>query len=346
VRINEVESSIVITAASLETALGNSPKLVIEALLKKKSAAVKNSAVTALSNDGFGYVPILNAPVKTLEFSRPFDRVMELCIRCLDGLFLKLPTNLSPSRLLLYIVLPAIENSRSQFLDSDEIKHGLLTVFSELYGCTLVFGREDQNFFEQIDNIFEELKHRKWDMVLLGGIDSLINSDTYHEMIQRNNIRKTGYLEAEMPGEGAAFVMLQRSGDFDLLSEAGVKIEKLDIEHIEQLGTFLKNVEMIISDRACDRKSDIAWYEETKHFWTESDNSAESIPLEIRSKRWLGNLGAAHIPMMLAVGVGWFELGSREVLSRVVVLKIPKIPPNPPFSKWGIGLTSMYMHTT
>jgi len=300
--------AVVEVAYSLETALGSTPDIVLDSLLKKKNAALKHSDITTTGRDGFGHVPIFYAPVKTLEFSRPFERSMDLCLATLERIILNAVSVVPP--LMVYIILPSIHSVRSQFFDPAEIKDGIFTVFPNLYeNCTIDFWREDENLVELLHSLLKDLSQKKWSAIILGGMDSLINNDTYQEMIRQGNIRKLGFLEADMPGEGAAFVLLKNIGNNEA-ENVGVKslnpssmqvFSSIKIEQFDFLGSLPKDVELVISNRSNNQKSEITWYEKTKHLWV------DNRPKEIHTQRWLGNLGAAQMPVMLVLGFEWLK---------------------------------------
>lgn len=317
----------IIRYACLETALGDTPETVAKALLKKQSAAIKHPFVKAESQDGLGRVPILAAPVKNLNFSRPFQRSMELFIKSFEKMIKTLSVEIENQqldwhRLLLYIILPPLNSKRSRHFDPEAISHCLFTLFPMLYGCTLKFVHDDLNTMEQIIHIVDDLDSTQWQGVIVGGVDSLINSETYQEMIDQKNIRKMGFLEAEMPGEGAALIFLQKnktsptssnlstatSSTPSIPSTPSSTIPLLQIHSVLKSAShnckkessanaeLFNNTDLIISNRYEDQKSQLVWYEKTK---------CPPIP-EIRLRRWLGYLGAAELPMLLAIGYGSF----------------------------------------
>lgn len=290
--------STVISDIALSTALGNDAKSVANLILKKNSAAIANEHITAIGKNDC-LVPVITAPMHDLQYLQPQDRIIELFLKTIDPLLLKLPKNFDFSRLLFYVLLPSRNAYRRQWI-SPEIFHKHLTLrfghqFVGIDKCTIQ-GHESHSdcsvHFNLVSEILSQENNKSaWDMVILGAVDSLIHLETIEEYITLGNIRKQGDPSGEMPGEGAAFLLLQR--------EHAVPTEKLVVKLQNTLNYLEKpKLDMIVTDRLCATHTEIEWYERSKKRWSGIS------PPEIRTQRWLGNLGAAHGPLMFALACG------------------------------------------
>ena len=67
-------------------------------LLKKNSAAIVNDHITAIGKNDC-LVPVITAPMHDLHFLHPQDRIVEIFLKTIKPLILKLPQNLDFSRL-------------------------------------------------------------------------------------------------------------------------------------------------------------------------------------------------------------------------------------------------------
>ena len=156
------------------------------------------------------------------------------------------------------------------------------------------------------EQLAQEKNKSPWDMVIFGAVDSLIDLQSLEEIIESGDIRKEGDLSSTMPGEGAAFLMLQRKTDVS----PGKWMVTIQTTPDYQESPAL---EMIVSDRRCTVDAEIQWHQRSKKLWPKLS------PPEIRTQRWLGNLGAAHGPLMLVLAYGILgELTTEENATPVV----------------------------
>jgi len=305
--------SLVISNIALSTALGNNAASIAHLLLKKTSAAITNEYLTAIGKNDC-LVPVITAPMHDLQFLHSQDRIVEIFLKTLEPLILKLPKDLNFSRLLFYVLLPASNSYRRRWISPEILHKNLILRFGHLFAdidkCTVQgheFHSDCSEHFNRISEMLSQEKNKSaWDMVIFGAVDSLINLETIEEYIASGNIRKQGDLSSEMPGEGAAFLMLQREQDVPT-ENLGVKLQNIP-DYLE-----IPRLNMIVTDRPCTTNAEVDWYERSKKLWP------SIAPPEIRTQRWLGNLGAAHGPLMFALAYGILnELISEENAAPIV----------------------------
>lgn len=306
-------NTIVVSEVTLNTALGNDAVTVARSILQKNSAARRHECIFASMEDD-STVPIIVAPMNELEHVKPQDRIIELFLKTIEPLVMKLPSNVDCSRVLFYVLLPPEQSYRKRWVYPKILHEALMSRFGHFkirVDKFVVQGYEsDSNFLGHFNRVSEQLAQEKnkspWDMVIFGAVDSLIDLQSLEEIIESGDIRKEGDLSSTMPGEGAAFLMLQRKTDVS----PGKWMVTIQTTPDYQESPAL---EMIVSDRRCTVDAEIQWHQRSKKLWPKLS------PPEIRTQRWLGNLGAAHGPLMLVLAYGILgELTTEENATPVV----------------------------
>jgi 3-oxoacyl-[acyl-carrier-protein] synthase-1 len=197
-----------------------------------------------------------------------------------------------------------------------------------------------------------ELNEGKWQAVIFGGADSLISVDACRKLHQDERLSIVGNRGGIIPGEGAAFVVLQskdaaaknatpalgylsgfsiapepHARDADI--EATVGLTTAINQAITQAGIGATDIQGIVHGLGAETVHAFEWYQTTKKLWPRSvdeqqrvavqigeieqaDIPDDPIPQIILPHMTMGEVGAAALPMRFATALAWIEYDAHQ----------------------------------
>lgn len=276
----------------IDTALCEEPLELLKAFLKKTSAE-RSIVYASVAQDKVNTSELLGAPIKKLSGLQAKDRIYALLDRSLPKLSRRCALY-DFSRILIYLCLPQPESARGLLLHNDMIRQLIYEIEPKFKSTRIVFHREEGNTLNILKRVQNYLESKNWDGVILGGIDSLVNFETYTELINTQNLRTLTNREGDLPGEGSAFVFFESEK-----TDQNMEFQLIPIPSWED--ELLKTIQLCFSNRLQDRRSQFKWYEKSHQRW------GMQVPEEISLNRWLGNVGAVYTPLLLALAKAAIE---------------------------------------
>jgi hypothetical protein len=217
-----------------------------------------------------------------------------------------------------------------------------------------------------------ELNEGTWHAVIFGGADSLISMEACQKLHQADRLYVAGKRAGIAPGEGAAFVVLQTNDsaktnttpalaylrglgvapepnarDSDL--EATEGLTSAINQAIAQAGIAATDIQGIVHNLGAETVQSLEWYQTTQQIWPRriseqqrmavqlgeierADLPDDPIPQTILPYMTMGYLGAAALPMQLAMALAWIEYDARQarwgfpIRSHLLVCDTPDAP--------------------
>ncbi len=197
-----------------------------------------------------------------------------------------------------------------------------------------------------------ELNEGKWHAVIFGGADSLISVDACRELHQDERLSCVGRSAGIVPGEGAAFVVLQtkdaaaknsisalgylngfgtapepHASDADIEATAG--LSTAITQALTQAGIAATDIQGIVHGLGAETVHAFEWYQTTQKIWPrrideqqrvavqlgeieQADLPDDPIPQIILPHMTMGELGAATLPMHIATALAWIEYDAHQ----------------------------------
>lgn len=192
-----------------------------------------------------------------------------------------------------------------------------------------------------------ELNEGKWQAVIFGGVDSLISMDTCLALNDDNRLSTSTNSSGLVPGEAAAFVVLQ-TRDLALRSSSTIKayLKGLGVaaepnaraadtqataglasainQALAQAGIVASDIHGIIHNLGAETVHSFEWYQTTQALWPrrvseqqrmavqngeikQADLPDDPLPETILPYLTMGEVGAAVLPIQLATALSWIE---------------------------------------
>jgi 3-oxoacyl-[acyl-carrier-protein] synthase-1 len=192
----------------------------------------------------------------------------------------------------------------------------------------------------------------QWQAVLFGGADSLISIDACQKLNDEERLNSVGKTEGLVPGEGAAFVVLQSEESaktnitpaLGYLRGLGIAVEpnarKADLaateglssaigQAITQAGIAAHDIQGIVHNLGAETVQAIEWYQTNKKIWPRcvdeqqrvalqlgeierADTPDDPTPQIILPCMTMGEVGAAALPMQLATALAWMDYDKQQ----------------------------------
>jgi hypothetical protein len=197
-----------------------------------------------------------------------------------------------------------------------------------------------------------ELNAGKWQAVLFGGADSLISMDTCNKLNDAYRLNTESSREGLMPGEAAAFILLQSSEaaknnpspPLAYLRGLGVAAEPnasdADLEATEglasaitqattQAGIQSTDIQGIVHNLGAETMQSIEWYQTTQALWPRRVSEQQRMAVQLGEIKQaalpddpiphiecpyqtMGEVGAAALPIQIATALAWIEYDAHQ----------------------------------
>lgn len=337
-----------ITAIGLSCAAGDQPFALLGAVAAPVSGA-RPATLSIPSPDGKGEAELLVAPVAGLEeIDNPAQRIALLLQSALGDLVEDMPKGLDASRLLVLILLPDPFCARGNALDTSWLEAQLLESCPSLISGAFRFARSSEGSCRHLEEACREMAEGRWQAVLFGGADSLVDVVTCTELARQERAMTTASGEGLLPGEGAAFVLLESPGSslqpLANLRAIGAAAEphvgEADRHQMTGLGSALEqalergertleDLAVFIHPRGGESVDALEWHQLQRRFFpstsTENHDICQASPAELRPGLALGELGAAALPVMLVLGCARFAF-AHPVADTLVAFEVGDAP--------------------
>jgi len=293
---------------------------------------------------------------------------MELAGTALGQIIDKIDREIDHSRILCCILLPALSEARGAAINElyaeNYLKEWIYNRHLSVSKLNTSFGAMEYRFIRvnegaanALSSCCQELADGKWQAVIFGGADSLINEATCAELARENRLLTRDIPNGQLPGEGAAFLLLETRKPDD--ENENIEISGITFkpepnsrcaEHKKLLGLADSISEIIsknnISPAAIDTVllpfgqeicEQLEWHQVQQKIWPTVLEEKQRLAMQVgeieapqpepgtiispeilQMTSVTGNVGAATLPIALALSCGRFEFSYPDISNLIV----------------------------
>lgn len=253
----------------------------------------------------------------------PHDRLCALAQGALARAAGHLPEGLPDKTVLVLTLLPPAETARSRNLDQAALEHILVDCHPRLDSACLRFVTADQGPIEMLQEACAALHQEQWQAVLFGGVDSLVDGVTCMELASRKQAMPKGGVEGIIPGEGAAYLVLQNQPTENCLARISTAHTAPEPHHdqahaksmtgmtaalrsaMKDAGIQPEILDSIVWPFGNRMVEALEWHQVVETVWPRRENIPRDFEI-LRPALTLGETGAASLPLGLALGCARF----------------------------------------
>ncbi len=330
-------TEIAISGTGLACQAGDQPFALFGAIATCLSGSTPHDDLCAQgSGKGGAGKPILIVPVAGLEnLDTPQERISTLAGSALQQALESLPPGSEEKDLLVLTLIPEEGTARRGTLDLEQLQSTLKNQHSGLATACFRFASPDQGAVKQLSEACTELAEGKWQLVLFGGADSLVDIATCTSLIQENKAMPRGGAGGVIPGEAAAYLLLEKSPNktnapviYAMAAAEEPHTGQADLQKMTGLATALNHtlseanltpadIKSIALPLGGNRVDDLEWHQVVENLWSRRENIPREFE-EMKPYTTLGDTGAAKIPLALVLGFARLEFHFPSV-SQVLV---------------------------
>jgi 3-oxoacyl-[acyl-carrier-protein] synthase-1 len=265
--------------------------------------------------------PILRAPISGFEgIDHSGERITLLAAAALGQALSGLPEGTTWSRILVLTLLPPPASSRGQALGTPGLEEALRALHPGLLQASFSFVAAEEGAVAQLREVGLALAGGKWEAVLFGGADSLVDVVTCSALIREGRILTAAAAAGLLPGEGAAYLLL-RWGEAcppgrGRIAGAGHAPEphRAAADRCAMTGLPAAIEEALASAKApaaavgavvlpfgAETSGALEWHQVRQRLWPNPSTAVDRAE-ELHPGLVLGELGAAAFPVALALG--------------------------------------------
>lgn len=340
-----------ITGMGIACHAGDKTRSLISSILGQMSGAELSDTYAIRSNDGSDD-RVRTAPVVELQNQQTQQRMITLTATALWNAAANLPANIQAESILIVIMVDPKLLSLSNGTDQHRLQSYLIDGMRRFKTAVFRYLPNNANSgTSALRTAIAELNEGKWQAVIFGGGDSLISMKTCLDLHEQNRLNTVSTSNGIVPGEAAAFVLLQSKDAADTTNKAlaylcgvGVAAEPnardADIAATEGLSTAINqavaqagiattDIQGIIHNLGAETVHAIEWYQTTKKIWPrrvseqqriaaqlgeidQADMPDDPIPKSVQPYNTMGEVGAAALPMQLATALAWIEFDEHQ----------------------------------
>jgi 3-oxoacyl-[acyl-carrier-protein] synthase-1 len=317
-----------VPAIGLVCAAGDRPYALLGAVGANLSCAVPHPVLT-VANSEEEEAAALFAPVSGLETQLGREeRIAELALYALGTALDECPDILSGQKVLVSTWLPPMAKE-----DVSDFEALLREEIPALENATLRFLVGEEGVIAALESLCAELAEGAWDAVIFGGADSLVDIEHCRELLRQGRLMAPHCTEGVFPGEAAAYLVLRADPAVENSTKPCATIvaaaqapelhagqgwdTKMDglaqalTEAADRSGTRFSEVEEMVLTLSTETANQLEWHQTLMRLWPPVGemNPGESPidPQILRLHPTLGELGAATLPLALALGCARFE---------------------------------------
>ncbi len=321
-------SKLVITAYALSCSSGTHPANLLSAMYNKtytpsldadlffsgnKNQSTLESYAAAANSKPKNLPPFYAAPIQYLSKLRLAERI-EVMLKCaLSELEIKLSSTLPQDSLRFHFLLPKTSSPRYCQVNSQTITALVHRHAPRFAPTTITFSHSNENHTTLLSQLQTELQQGKWNGIILGSVDSLIDELTCQTLYKQNFLQTIDQDYGVIPGEGAVLVLLQTqpalpvlasiNSIFSISMASNVHREASLITAIQQACSLINlmpsDIEAILLSYGKQATDPLSWYEVTQAIWPFHSKQNSVLAEEWNTHYTFGDLGAAEFPLHL-----------------------------------------------
>lgn len=343
---------IAITGLGIACHAGDEPHNLIRSILGQVSGLQISEEYEFKRKNATNALPRM-APVVEFGDMPTLERLYELTSIALAKAAAQLPANVKPESVLIVITVAPQFIMHLLKIDSQYLQRYLLEKIPRLDTASFRILTNDTN---SITNVLcttvADMNEGKWQAIIFGGADSLISMDKCLELDAATRLNTVGKREGLVPGEAAAFVVLQstesaaknKTPALAYLRGVGIAAEpnarNADIEATEglssainqalaQAGITATDIQGIVHNLGAETVQSLEWHHTTQAIWPRRVNEQQRLAVqngEIEQAeipddpipdiecpyQTMGEVGAAALPMQLATALAWIKYDGHQ----------------------------------
>lgn len=341
-----------ITGLGVACHAGDQPYALISSVLGQMSAGQLSDKHKIKQNDGSYAVPRM-AYVEEMADEKDRDRMYALATVALKNVLAQLSANVSLDKTLVLLITETSLITRFKKIDTLHFKNYLTEKNSNLSSSVFRILQNDAiSSASAVRTAIAELNEGKWQAIIFGGADSLVSIYKCMDLLSEDRLNIVGKTEGIVPGEAAAFVILQVQEEaaknstpvLAYLRGLGVAAEpnarESDLAATEglpsainqaltQAGMAATDIQGIVHNLGAETVQALEWYQTTQTIWPrrvdEQQRMAvqlgeidqpeipdDPIPKIVLPYMTMGEVGAASLPIHLATALAWLEYAADQ----------------------------------
>ena len=342
-----------ITGLGIACYSGDKPLSLICAILGQMNGVRLSKEHNVKSKGSNSYVMARMAPVKEITALSAQVRMNQLTSIAFSNAAAKLPANVAPEKVMIVIMVDANLITHQNEINPRHLQSHLLENTPRLAAATFrILPNNTASSSNALRTALAELNEGKWQAVIFGGGDSLISMDTCLKLHEAKRLNTVGKKAGIVPGEGAAFVVLQTNDTaksnttpaLAYLRGLGVAAEPnardSDIEStlglssainqaLTQAGIAATDIQGIVHNLGAETVQSLEWYQTSKKIWPRRISEQQRMAVQLGEIEqpdipddpipdiespylYMGELGAAALPMHLATALAWMEYDAHQ----------------------------------
>jgi 3-oxoacyl-[acyl-carrier-protein] synthase-1 len=303
--------NISITAVSVTSIAGHKPIDILNNIICHNCGPILDKNLTAKAPGEINQYPIYIASIpkyKNFNLNQCFSNMIT---DTLTNLFTQLPENLNFNKVLIHTVVPTKTNQRCNLFSKKLLQNLITNIDAKYAAMQFNISHYDQGVCQCLQSLCAKLHNDEYDAIIFGGIDSLVNLETIIDLGEQRRLLTTFCNFGLAPGEAAAFVLLQKTNNNKATSIKNISyVEEpnsgyADTKELIGLSTAIqnvltapKNIDNIILSLGAEPNDTLEWNQVTQTIWP---SHSYTVPKEIITHQALGEIGAAMIPLCLAL---------------------------------------------
>jgi len=330
-------SALVVSALGVCCRSGDQPFALFGAVASQMSGAEADAQLSFAAPGGDEAAQALTARVAALgDDEDPHERMGMLAETALGQALESLPEDFDWERLLILTLVPDGCNPRALtspalkqlHMDLSRLREGLSRAVFRFVSCA-------DGAVSHLQAACGEMKQGTWRAVLFGGMDSLIDLVTCTLLTQDDRIATTHNSEGLVPGEGAAYVLLQQepaNAPVARLAGLGCAVEPHAGEAADKrmsgLATAItdclaeqqlspSSLDCVVAPHDGSLSGALEWHQTVEALFPRREAAPRNFEMLLPCRSF-GELGAAALPLALVLACARFEF-DHPVVRRVMV---------------------------
>ena len=345
-------TAIAITGLGIACHAGDQPHNLIRSIIGQVSGVRLSEEHKFKQKDGKNALPRM-APVLELLDDSERDRMYALAKIAMGNIAVNLPASVKPESTLVVIFVDTELLMRYQKIDTQHMQEYLAGNVPLLSAATYrILSNDTITSTTALRAAIAELNDGKWQAIIFGGADSLVSIYTCMDLHNENRLNIVGKREGLVPGEAAAFVLLQSAESamknttpaLGYLRGLGLAAEtnarNADLESTEGLSSAINqslaqagitaiDIQGIVHNLGAETVQSLEWHHTTQTIWPrrvseqqrmavqngeieQADIPVDPIPDIECLYQTMGEVGAAALPMQLATALAWIKYDAHQ----------------------------------
>ncbi len=300
-----------ITAVSVTSIAGNKPTDILNNITCHTCGPILDKNLTAKAPGEINQYPIYVASIPEYNNFNSHECISNMFTDTLTNLLTQLPKNLNYNKVLIHTVIPTKTNPRCNLFSKKLLQNLITNIDAKYAAMQFDFSHYNQGVCRCLQSLCAKLQNNEYDAIIFGGIDSLINPKTIIDLGEQRRLLTTFCNFGLAPGEAAVFILLQKTSNNKLARIKNISYAEepnsghADTKKLTGLSTAIQNVlttpekiHNIILSLGAEPNDPLEWNQVTQTIWP---SHSYTIPNEITTYQTLGEIGAATIPLNLAL---------------------------------------------